>query len=124
MCVLSDDGLAVFFALWECLEESGILLAQFARVSVPRIPNKSEAGIRPIGALPALYGVTLKCRRPQLDSFEASKRRAHSTAPRGIGRLDQVWRTAVRAECAAPERLQHGSFQGDIEKFYGHLQPP
>ena len=61
---------------------------QSARVAVPIISKKSEAGLRPIGA------------------------------------LDQVWRTAVRADCAAPDGLRYGAFQWDLEKFYEHPQHP
>ena len=74
--VLSDASLAVFCAIWEC----GVFPAQFARVAVPLIPKKSEVGLRPIGALPAIYRVALKRRRRYLDAFEASIHRRHCTA--------------------------------------------
>ena len=74
--------------------------------------------------MPTLYRVALTCRRPVLDAFEATIRRPYLSAQKGIGPLDQVWRTAVRAECAAPDELRFGSFQWDLEKFYERLQHP
>ena len=34
---------------------------------------------------------------------------------KGIGPIDQVWRTAVRAECVAPDGMRFGSSQWDLE---------
>ena len=59
-----------------------------------------------------------------MDAFETSIRRPYFSASNGVGHRDQVWRTDVRAECAAPEDLRYGSFQWDIDMFYEHLQPP
>ena len=68
----SDAGLAVLCANWECIEASGVYPSQIARVTAPLIPKKDSDGLCPIGALPALYRVALKCRRPYLDAFDAS----------------------------------------------------
>ena len=43
---------------------------------------------------------------------------------KGTGPLDQVWRSAIRAECAALDGLRVGSSQCDLDKFYEHLQHP
>ena len=56
---LCDDGLAAFSGVWRCIEATGVFPSQLARVTVPLIPKKSEAGLRPIGALPSLYRLAL-----------------------------------------------------------------
>ena len=74
--------------------------------------------------MPSLYRVALKCWRPILDAFEATIRRPYPSAQKGIGPLDQVCRTAVPAECAAPDGMRFRSFQCDPEKFYERLHRP
>ena len=51
-------------------------------------------------------------------------RRPCFTAQKASAPIDQVWRTAVRVECAAPEGLRLGSSQWGLEKFYERLQHP
>ena len=74
-------------------------------------PQQSEAGLRPIGSLPALYRVALRCRRPALDAFEASIRRPYFSAQRGVGPIDQVWRSSLRAEATVADGDFYGAFQ-------------
>ena len=98
--------------------------AQFARVAIPLTPKKSEASLRPIGTLPALYRVALKCRRPALDAFEARSASPSFLPIRKLVRSIKSGAPLFALSAPRPKGFASDVFSGTLRSSTNISSPP
>ena len=120
MLRLPDEVLYGWMALMIQCERCGAWPGRVGCVIVVLLP-KADGGFRPIGLIPCLPRVWMRCRRDTCKAWEIKAERSYLYAGAGKGSTIAAWKQAARAEIARATDLKYAQVLLDLVKAFERI---